>query len=69
MASRKRMMWTRVAIVATLTISVPSLSSAQAQRRAQGRQAAPRLPHKVLVVAAAAEAARSGTPRQPAQRT
>ena len=29
MASRKRMMWTRVAIVATLMISVPSLSSAQ----------------------------------------
>ena len=31
MASRKRMMWTSVAIVATLMISVPSLSSAQAQ--------------------------------------
>jgi hypothetical protein len=29
MASRKRMMWPRVAIVATLMISVPSLSSAQ----------------------------------------
>ena len=29
MASRKRMMWTRAAIVATLMISVPSLSSAQ----------------------------------------
>ena len=31
MTSRKRMMWTSVAIVATLMISVPSLSSAQAQ--------------------------------------
>jgi hypothetical protein len=31
MASRKRMMWTSVAIVATLMISVPSLSSAQAR--------------------------------------
>src|SRR5438105_10847424 len=30
MASRKRMMWTRGAIVATLMIGVPSLSSAQA---------------------------------------
>src|SRR5882672_320975 len=29
MASQKRMMWTRVAIVATLAIGVPSLSSAQ----------------------------------------
>jgi hypothetical protein len=29
MASRERMMWTRVAIVATLMISVPFLSSAQ----------------------------------------
>ena len=29
MASRKRMMWTRVAIVATLMIGVPSLSGAQ----------------------------------------
>src|SRR4030095_5250137 len=46
MASRKRMMWTGVAIVATLMISVPSLSSAQdrgaapaagAQDPAQGR--------------------------------
>src|SRR5437762_6067915 len=35
MASRKRMMWTSVAIVATLVIGVPSLSSAQ------GRGAAP----------------------------
>src|SRR5438034_7448800 len=35
MASRKRMMWTSIAIVATLMISVPSLSSAQ------GRVAAP----------------------------
>ena len=33
MAPRKRMMWTRVAIVATLMIGVPSLSSAQAGRR------------------------------------
>src|SRR4249919_2238318 len=32
MASRKRMMWTRVAIVATLIISVPSLSSAQEEQ-------------------------------------
>ena len=31
MASRKRMMWTSVAIVATLTIGVPSLSRAQAR--------------------------------------
>ena len=31
MAFRKRMMWTSVAIVATLTISMPSLSSAQAR--------------------------------------
>jgi hypothetical protein len=31
MASRKRMMWTSVAIVATLTIGVPSLSGAQAR--------------------------------------
>ena len=31
MASRKRMMWTSVAIVATLMIGVPSLSSAQAR--------------------------------------
>src|SRR4026207_459776 len=31
MTSRKRMMWTSVAIVATLTISVPSLSSAEAR--------------------------------------
>src|SRR5712691_480008 len=31
MASRKRMMWTSVAIVATLMISVPSLASAQAR--------------------------------------
>ena len=31
MASRKRLMWTCVAIVATLMISLPSLSSAQAQ--------------------------------------
>jgi hypothetical protein len=31
MAFRKRMMWTRVAIVATLMIGVPSLSSAQAR--------------------------------------
>src|SRR6478672_8024095 len=35
MAFRKRMMWTRVAIVATLMIGVPSLS------RAQARDAAP----------------------------
>ena len=34
MASRKRMMWTSVAIVATLMISVPSLSSAQARAAA-----------------------------------
>jgi hypothetical protein len=32
MASRKRMMWTGVAIVATLMIGVPSLSSAQGRR-------------------------------------
>ena len=33
MASRERMMWTRVAIVATLMISVPFLSSAQDSTR------------------------------------
>ena len=31
MASRKRMMWTRVAIVATLMVSVPSMAGAQAR--------------------------------------
>ena len=36
MASRKRMMWTSVAIVATLMIGVPSLSSAQARGAAAG---------------------------------
>ncbi len=46
MASRTRMMWTRAAIVATLVVSVPSLSSAQAQSGAsaagaQGRPGAP----------------------------
>ena len=46
------MMWTSVAIVATLMISVPSLSSAQARGARQRRQQAPRLPHKALVVAA-----------------
>ena len=41
MASRKRMMWTSVAIVATLMIGVPSLSSAvrrEAQRRPGARR-------------------------------
>ena len=69
MASRKRMMWTSVAIVATLMISVPSLSSAQARGAAGRRQQAPKLPHKVVVVAAAAVAARRCTPRQPVRRT
>ncbi len=53
MTSRKKMMWTRVAIVATLMISVPSLSSAQArgaapaagaQAPAQGRGRGPAAP-------------------------
>ena len=57
MASRKRMMWTSVAIAATLMISVPSLSSAQdrgaapaagaqapAQGRGRGRGAPPYTP-------------------------
>ena len=63
MASRKRMMWTRVAIVATLMISAPALSSAQG---AGARQQAPRLPHKVEVAAAVAWRC---TPLQPAQKT
>src|SRR5438874_1053873 len=44
MASRKKMMWARVAIAATLMISVPSLSSAQAPGPApaqDGRGAGP----------------------------
>jgi hypothetical protein len=41
MASRKRMMWTSVAIVATLTIGVPSLSSAQARGAAPAGDQAP----------------------------
>ena len=40
MASRERLMWTRVAIVATLMISVPFLASAQ------GRPATPFAPFK-----------------------
>ena len=44
MASRKRMMWTSVAIVATLMISVPSLSSAQARGAAPAQAGAARLP-------------------------
>ena len=42
MTSRKRIIWTSVAIAAALTISVPSLSSAQARGSAGGaRQQAP----------------------------
>src|SRR3979409_1260056 len=41
MAFRKRMTWTRVAVVATLMISVPSLSSAQARDAAPAAGAQP----------------------------
>src|SRR5260221_14652748 len=41
MAFRKRMTWTRVAVVATLMIGVPSLSSAQARDAAPAAGAQP----------------------------
>ena len=69
MASRKRMMWTSVAIVATLMIGVPSLSSAQARGAGAGSRRPGSRTRSVAVAAAAAAAARRCTPRQPARRT
>ncbi len=70
MTSRKRILWTSVATAVVLAISVPS-PDAMAQARGQGGAPELALRDKVVVaaLAAAAEAARNNTPRQPARRT